>query len=145
MHFVRRAVVVGCVIFAGCLVGAALQQLLPTEHLANAKSAIGTIQGLVTLLLALVLGLLIWTSYGVFSQQLSEVQTLGSQILQLDLALERYGPEADRGRELLKNELIATRERFWGREGVGPASLTYAQSRAELRSMDGFFAALKSS
>ncbi|HKN31168.1 MAG TPA: hypothetical protein VJY34_26155 [Roseiarcus sp.] len=142
MHFVRRAVLVACVVFAGCLVGHALQRLLPQEHLADAKSAITTIQGLVTLLLALVLGLLVWTSYGVYSQQRSEAQTLGSQILQLDLALDRYGPEADRGRELLKKELIATRERFWGRDGAGPALTTYAQSQAELRSMDGF-AALK--
>ncbi|HKN29451.1 MAG TPA: hypothetical protein VJY34_16835 [Roseiarcus sp.] len=143
MHFVRRAVVVACVVFAGCLVGYALQRLFPTQHLADAKSAITTIQGRVTLLLAGVLGLLVWTSYGVYSQQRSEPQTLGSQILQLDLALERCGSEADRGRELLKKELIATRERFWGEDGAGPALMTYAQSRAELHSMDGFFAALR--
>jgi hypothetical protein len=143
MIFVRRAVLVGCVIFAGCMVGVLLQQLLPTQHMADAKGAITTIQGLVTLLLALVLGLLIWTSHGVYATQQSEAQTLGSQILQLDLALEHYGPEADRGRELLRKELVATRERFWGGDGAGPASLTYAQSRAELRGMDAFFCALK--
>src|SRR5271156_1628340 len=81
MIFVRRALLVACVIFAGCLVGVLLQRLLPTQHLADAKSAITTIQGLVTLLLALVLGLLIWTSYGVYSQQRSEAQPLRSQIL----------------------------------------------------------------
>ncbi len=145
MHFVRQAVFVAGVIFAGALVGSALQWLLPTQHIADAKNAISTIQGLVTLLLALVLGLLVWTSYGVYSQQQSEAHTLGSQVLQLDLALERYGPEADRGRELLKNELIGTRERFWGRDGAGPAFFTYAESRAELRGMDGFFATLKPS
>jgi hypothetical protein len=145
MHFVRRAVVVACIIFAGCLAGAALQWLLPGEHVASARSAIGTVQGLVTLLLALVLGLLVWTSYGVYSQQQSEAQTLGSQILQLDLALERYGPEADRGRELLKDELVGTRARFWGRDGAGPSSLTYAESRAELRNADAYFATLKPS
>ena len=48
------------------------------------------------LLLALVLGLLVWTSYGVYSQQQSEAHTLGSQVLQLDLALERYGPARSR-------------------------------------------------
>ena len=143
MIFARRALLVGCVIFAGCMVGVLLQRLLPMQHLSDAKTAITTIQGLVTLLLALVLGLLIWTSYGVYSQQQSEAQTLGSQILQLDLALERYGPEADRGRELLKQELIATRERFWGGDGAGPARMTYGESRAELRDFDGFFAALK--
>lgn len=145
MHIVRQALVIACVIFAGCLIGIALQQLLPTQHLADAKSAIGTVQGLVTLLLALVLGLLVWTAYGVFSQQKSESHTLGSQILQLDFALDRYGPDGDRGRELLKDELVATRERFWGRDGVDPQLFTYAQSRAVLRGMDGFFATLRPS
>lgn len=85
--------------------------------MAAAKTAITTIQGLVTLLLALVLGLLVWTSYGVYSQQQSEAHTLGSQVLQLDLALERYGAAAGRGRELLKQELQASRERYWGKGG----------------------------
>jgi hypothetical protein len=145
MPFVRRAVLVMCVIFAGCIVGVLLQHWLPTQHIADAKTAITTVQGLVGLLLALVLGLLIWTSYGVYSQQRSEAQTLGSQILQLDLALERFGPEADRGRELLRQELMATRQRFWGDDGAGAglARLTYCESRAELRDFDGFFAALK--
>ena len=133
MIFVRQAVLVCCIILAGCIIGVLLQGLLPTQHMADAKTAITTIQGLVTLLLALVLGLLVWTSYGVYSQQQSEAHTLGSQILQLDLTLEGYGPDADRGRELLKQDLIATRERFWGGDGEGPARMTYGESRAELR------------
>ena len=51
---------------------------------------------MITLLLALVLGLVIWTSFGVFSTQQSEAHGLGSAILQLDFVLERYGPEAAR-------------------------------------------------
>jgi hypothetical protein len=143
--FVNRAALVFGAILAGCIVGAALQGLLPTQHMTDAKTAITTIQGLVTLLLALVLGLLIWTSYGVYSQQRSEAQTLGSQVLQLDLALERYGPEADRGRELLMQELLSARKRFWGGDGKGPARLTYGESRAELRDFEDFFAKLKPS
>jgi hypothetical protein len=77
MQFVRRAAIVACVVFAGCLVGYALHWLLPTQDLAEAKGAIATIHGLVTTLLALVLGLLVWTSYGVYSQQRSEAQTFG--------------------------------------------------------------------
>jgi hypothetical protein len=145
MTFVWRAALVMCIIFMGCMLGILLQHSLPTQHLADAKSAITTIQGLVGLLLALVLGLLIWTSYGVYSQQQSETHILGSQVLQLDLALERYGPAAERGRELLRQELMATRKRFWGGGGARPARLAYSQSRAELRDFDGFFAALKPS
>ena len=120
MSITVRAIVIACVIFAGALIGSALQLLLPSQHLADAKGVIGMVQGLVTLLLALVLGLLVWTSYGVYAQQLSEAHSLGSQILQLVLALDRYGPGAAGGRELVRKELEDTRERFWGQGGLAP-------------------------
>ena len=141
MHIANRAVVIACVIFAGALIGNGLQTVVPTHHLSDAKGAIGMIQGLVTLLLALVLGLLIWTSYGIYAQQRSEAYTLGSQILQLVLALHRYGPEADQGRELLRRELQETRDRFWGHGGA--VSMSFVESRAELCAMEDFFAGLK--
>src|ERR1700752_5293040 len=61
MTFVWRAALIMCVIFAGCIVGILLQHLLPTQHIADAKSAITTIQGLVGLLLALVLSRFDWS------------------------------------------------------------------------------------
>jgi hypothetical protein len=143
MSITVRAIVIACVIFSGALIGSALQLLLPSQHLADAKGAIGMIQGLVTLLLALVLGLLVWTSYGVYAQQVSEAHTLGSQILQLVLALDRYGPGAAGGRELVRKELEDTRERFWGGGEGGAATISYGWSRAELKSLDSFFAVLK--
>jgi len=71
MTFVWRATLVVGVIFAGCMVGVLSQHLLPAQQIADAKSAITTIQGLVGLLLALVLGLRVWTSYAVHSTDFS--------------------------------------------------------------------------
>jgi hypothetical protein len=143
MHIAHRAIVLACLIFAGTVLGHVLQWLLPPQHLADAKSAIGMVQGLVTLLLALVLGLLIWTSYGVYAQQQSEAMTLGTQILELDLLFDRLGPDGRRGHALMRQELIATRKRFWGdRAGSAPPQ-SYTEARAELSRMDAFFAGLK--
>ena len=58
------------------------------------KDMIGAVAGLLTLLSALVLGLLIWTAHGVYSGQNTAIQTLAAKVLQLDLALSDYGPEA---------------------------------------------------
>ena len=55
--------------FASGLLGFFLQWLLPVQYVADTKGVIGSIIGLVTLLLALVLGLLVWTSYGVYANQ----------------------------------------------------------------------------
>jgi hypothetical protein len=54
----------------------------------------GAVGGLLTLLTALVLGLLIWTAYGVFATQAGAVRSLAAQILQLDLALAANNNES---------------------------------------------------
>jgi hypothetical protein len=143
MPTVRRAVFVACLIFAGAVVGNFLQWLLPAHHLADAKGVITTVQAVVTALLAIVLGLLIWTSYGVYSQQQSEATTLGTQLLQFDVLLDRLGAEGARGRELMRQELIVTRKRFWGDGETSGPPPSYAVARAELSRMDVFFASLK--
>jgi hypothetical protein len=100
------------------------------------------VQGLVTALLALVLGLLIWTSYGVYAQQHTEMLTLAGQVLQLDVAFDRLGMDGLRGRALLREYLIAMRKRFWSHDsGSGPVQ--YAVARDELSRMEDFYSTLK--
>src|ERR1700739_3099617 len=67
-----RTVIVAVLIFASGLLGFLLQWLLPVQDIAGAKGIICSIVGFVTLLLALVLGLLIWTTYGAFIAQNTE-------------------------------------------------------------------------
>lgn len=139
----RRVIVAACAIFVGAAVGHLLQALLPADHLSSAKSAIMTVQALVTGLLALVLGLLVSTSYGVFAQQNSEMMTLVGQVMHLDMLLDQFGADGDRGRALQREQLIAMRKRFWARDGRSEPTITYAIRRAELIRVDGFFAGLK--
>jgi hypothetical protein len=116
---------------------------LPVQHVADAKGMIGSIIGLVTLLLALVLGLLVWTSYGVYTNQNTESQSLGPLILKLDSALEQYGPEAARGHDLLRAAVVRARDRFWGGRGQAGGLSPYAQARADLHDITAFFATLE--
>ncbi len=74
----------------------------------------GAVVGLMTLLLALVLGLLIWTAYGVFSTQRAAVQTLAISGLKFDEALQDYGPEAAEGRRILREGIKNTIAEIWG-------------------------------
>ena len=56
-------------VFGGAL-GLVLHRILPEKHVTGgAKDMIGAVVGLLTLLSALVLGLLIWTAYGVYAGQ----------------------------------------------------------------------------
>ena len=75
---------------------------------------IGAVVGLLTLLSALVLGLLIWTAYGVYAGQNTAIQTLAAKALQLDLALADYGPEAKDLRAQLRQATAKTIDEIWG-------------------------------
>lgn len=142
MSSVVKTALVALLTFASSMMGFLVQWLIPAQHIADSRGAIGSVVGLVTLLLALVLGLLIWTSYGVFTTQQSEAQTLGSAIMQLDLALENYGPETVLGRIRLKEAVRRSRDRFWSTGKDGPANFGYAQSRSDMQNIEAFFHSL---
>jgi len=109
------ALIVAGLIAASGLIGLLLQRGLAAHHTAErSRDMIGGVVGLLTLLLALVLGLLIWTAFGVYNTQQTELQTIAARALEFDLEMRQYGPEAARGRELLRSDLVWAHEQFWG-------------------------------
>jgi hypothetical protein len=110
----RFAFGVAVAVFAGGAVGLFLQHLLPEKFTTGGpRDMIGAVVGLLTLLSALVLGLLIWTAYGVYSGQNLAVQTLAAKDLQLDLALADYGPDATPLRALIRDQIGKTIDQIW--------------------------------
>jgi hypothetical protein len=115
MNSERFALIVGVVIFGGGLIGLAFQRALSEKHTTGpARDMIGAVVGLLTLLCALVTGLLVWTAYGVYSGQNLAIQTLAVKVLQLDQALADYGPGANGERAALRDRLGKTIDQVWG-------------------------------
>ena len=109
------AAIVFAVVFVGGAIGLELQRALPASFTTGGpKDMTGAVVGLMTLLLALVLGLLIWTAYGVYSTQKVAVQTLAISVLKFDEALQAYGPEAAEGRRILREGIKNTIAEIWG-------------------------------
>ncbi len=107
--------IVFAVVFAGGAIGLELQRALPESFTTGGpRDMTGAVVGMMTLLLALVLGLLIWTAYGVFSTQKASVQTLAITDLKLDEALQDYGPEAAEGHKILRDGIKNTITEIWG-------------------------------
>src|SRR5271168_2887910 len=99
--------------------GMRLQRCLPEAHMTSgSRDMIGAVMGLITLLLALVLGTLVGSAYGFFAIQKSNVETLGARSIQLDMALEQYGPEAAPIREGLRGAIKGAYNSIWG-SGAG--------------------------
>ena len=118
-----------------------LSRLLPADHTAErSRDMIGGVVGLLTLLLALVLGLLIWTAYGVFNTQQTELETIAARALEFDLEMRQYGPEGDRGREILRRDLVWAHEQFWGTEES--MAQAYNASFRAMGDMNKFFDSL---
>jgi hypothetical protein len=143
MMFVRRAAIVSLVTFASALAGFGLQWLLPAAYVSDSKGMIGSVVGLDATLLALVLGLLIWTSHGLFTAQQAQLQTIGRSIILLDLAFASYGPEAATGRGELREMVKRARARFWIDDAAGGRVIVYADLAAEVLPMRGLIAALR--
>jgi Protein of unknown function (DUF4239) len=135
----RFALAVAAVMFAGGLLGLVLQRALPERHTTGgSRDMIGAVVGLLTLLCALVTGLLIWTAYGVYSGQNTQIQTLASKIMQLDLALSDYGPEANPARAQLRDALAKSIDQVWGASESDRdfAAETFASAIQNMRARD---------
>jgi len=109
------AFAVGVAVFAAGAAGLLLQRLLPeTFTTGGPRDMIGAVVGLLTLLSALTMGLLIWTAYGVYAGQNTAIQTLAAKVLQLDLALTDFGPEANPERGRLRTAVGQAIDDVWG-------------------------------
>jgi hypothetical protein len=89
----------------------------------GSREMILAVIGLVTLLLALVLGTLVGNTYAFFATQKSELETYASRALLLDRALAHYGPEAKPIRDQLKAAMTESYQLFWKGAVIDPKQL----------------------
>jgi hypothetical protein len=136
---------IGVAVLAFCcgLLGLKLHVWLPERHAPDqARDMIGAMTGLLGLLLALVLGTLVGSSYTLYATQKSEMETLAARILQLDAALEAYGPEARPGREGLREAIKHTFAEIWGGEIADLKDMDVKSVVAQSKAWDQFLMSL---
>jgi hypothetical protein len=131
------ALTVTALIAAGGGVGLVLQRVLPDSYTSDkARDMIGGVVGQMTLLLVLVNGLLIWTAYGVYATQQTEMQTLAARALEFNLEMRHFGAEADGARSILRTDLVWAHEQFWG--GDQSQAAAYDASYKAMADMNDF-------
>jgi hypothetical protein len=124
--------------------GLFLGKLLPESHSVDrSRDMIGAIVGLVSLLLALVLGTLIGSAYSFYATQRSELETLAAREVQLDLALSEFGPETKEARAKMKQALEGVRDMVWGDAAERASELSPAVPVEQLRELDLYLASLE--
>ena len=106
-------------------------------RLDQARDMIGGVTGLVVTLVALVLGLLIWTAFGVFSTQKAELQGIAASALEFNQETREYGPDAAHARALMRTDLSYAHRQLWGDAQTSAAAIA-----ASVINMDNLSAVL---
>ena len=125
MNIVIIGVLIFVLTFGAGVAGLAVQKRLPAQHKNDsARGVVGQVAGLISLLLALVLGTLVGVSFAYFSTQRTELETFSAQVLRFDQALKQFGPEAQPIRDGLKDYIGKGYQLFWGGGDADPSALT---------------------
>jgi len=110
--------IIGLIVFActfgGALVGMRLRAVLPDHHLSEeTRETVKAGIGLIATMTALVLGIVTGSAKNTFDAMDSAVKTVSADLIALDRALLRYGPEATGLREALKKGVTERMEQIW--------------------------------
>ena len=110
------AISAGC-IFSGTLLGLALSKLLPEHHLStDSKDAVKIGAGMISMMAALVLGLLVSSAKSTFDSCNAALTQGGARVILIDRLLASYGPEAKEARVELRRGVAAAIEMLWPEE-----------------------------
>jgi hypothetical protein len=137
--FTISLLVLVCV-FGGALTGMFLGRLLPPHHLGDeTKTVITLASGTLSVLSALVIGLLISYAKGDFDAQTKLVQKFAADLILLDRVMLQYGPETGEARDLLRRYTALKIALTWPEESArGP----HLDDRAALEMLEGVQAKL---
>ena len=104
-------------IFSGTVLGLALSKRVPGHHLsADSKDAIKVGAGMISMMAALVLGLLVSSAKSTFDSTNTAITEGGARVILIDRLLANYGPEAKAAREQLRRGVTAAVEMLWPEE-----------------------------
>jgi hypothetical protein len=124
--------IVFALVFGSALLAMYVHSLLPAEHLSSdSKDVVKLGIALVATMSALVLSLLVASAKSAFDTRSNQLTQASADIVLLDRALARYGPETKEARSLLQRSTAETIERFWPTQGKGSIAVDPRTSPVE--------------
>ena len=143
MESVVISVIVIVLTFLAGVAGLSVQTWLD-EHNSVEKSRdmIGSVLGLLSLLLALVLGTLIGNTYYFSTGQQANLQSMMASVVMMDKALSEYGPEAKPLRDGMKVALQRIYDDVWIKGNVDPEKMSVGGAMTALAPFEKALAGL---
>jgi hypothetical protein len=117
------AIAIGLIVFAlvfgSALLAMYVHSALPEHHLSpDSKDAVKLGVALIATMSALVLSLLVASAKNAYDTRSNQLVQVSADVILLDRALARYGPETKEARALLQRSVATTVERFWPAQGA---------------------------
>ena len=123
MNPILIGIITSAVTSGGVALGVLLRGVLPRHHLGKpSRDSIRLSIGLIATMTALVLGLITNSAKNSFDGVNNAVRDTAAQVLALDRALARYGPEAAGIRDRLKQVVEERVNRTWPNDRPDPAA-----------------------
>ena len=139
MTIILACIAIFVLILASGLIGLFVHQRLPEQQKSeSARVVIGHIAGVLSLLLSLVLGTLVGTSFAFQTTQKTELDSLAANVLELDQTLGELGPTGAFARERLKATIGEAYDAFWGSGTADPKRLSVSVPLASRRAIKAF-------
>ena len=124
MSAIAIGLIVFALVFGSALLAMLVRNALPEHHLnADSKDVVKLGVALIATMSALVLSLLVASAKSAFDTRSNQLVQASADIVLLDRALVRYGPETKEARSLLRRSVEAVVERFWPAEGARPIAI----------------------
>jgi Protein of unknown function (DUF4239) len=124
--------IVFALVFGSALLAMFVHRVLPEEHLSSDSKDVAKLGiALVATMSALVLSLLVASAKSAFDTRSSQLTQASADIVLLDRALARYGPETTEARSLLQRSVASIIERFWPAAGTKPITIDPGASPVE--------------
>jgi hypothetical protein len=113
----------GCML-SGTLLGLILNKMVPEHHLGeDSRDAVKLGAGMVSMMAALVLGLLVSSAKSTFDSTNTAIIQSGAKVILMDRLLANYGPEAKEVREALRRSVAVAIEKLWPEERPADSSI----------------------
>jgi hypothetical protein len=125
MNIYGRCLAIATVAFMCAIAGFYVHKLSPS-HVALSVDLIRAVSGLIGTLFAIVLGLLVSSSYATFNSHQADFDSLVTTVANIDLLLKHFPDESDQPRFLLKRMVLRLLERYWpDKNGRSPVEVSY--------------------
>jgi hypothetical protein len=101
-------------IFGAALLGMLLRSIVPERYLsAESKEVVTLGAGMIVTMSAMLLGLLISSTRTSYEEKRTQVIRMTAHVIELDLLLKDYGPEAQPARQVMRDAVPAMIESIW--------------------------------